>query len=113
MMPSLPLSKVFSLWETDILTGTPPVPIDCGCPIPLFKGQVIAIGAPPGQGKTCLVCGWVFNALATTGDLKAVIANCEMSPDGLLERELTRVSGVPLDWIQSREFPIHPKWLKR
>jgi replicative DNA helicase len=103
------LSEILPTWQDDILNGKPRVPYAVGFPgFPLFPKQIVAIGAPPGAGKTCLTMGMTFDALETSPDLRAVVCNVEVPPDRLLDRELARVSGVPSDWITDRSFRKSP-----
>lgn len=60
----------------------------------LGPGKITIIGAPPGTGKTALVNQIVFEALDEHPDLRLWVANCEMSIEDLLRRELSRQSGV-------------------
>ncbi len=108
--PYKSLAEIMPTWRKQVLTGISVQRYKVGGGVfryvPLIPGQIILIGAQPGAGKTCLVGGWVFNALVNHPDLKAVICNVEMPPDRLLNRELARVSGVPLDTIENGTFRI-------
>jgi len=44
----------------------------------------------------------VFYGLSINPTLRAVVANVEMSPSRLLDRQLARLSGVPLTTIRRR-----------
>ena len=65
-------------------------------------GEVLLIGGAPGAGKTAFATGAVFDALRAVPDLKALICNVEMAPEALLNRQLARLSGVPLSLIHKR-----------
>src|SRR5690606_20259106 len=90
-------------WLTKL--GKPIQKFSCGClkKLAVAPGRIVMIGAPPGVGKTALTMQLTFDALHANPDLKAVVCNVEMSPDALLERELARVSGVPLDDVHLSE----------
>jgi replicative DNA helicase len=70
-------------------------------------GKVILLGGPPAKGKTALLTQLVVTALELNPGLRAVVANVEMTPGRLLDRQLARLSGVPLDVILKREFQAH------
>jgi len=67
-------------------------------------GQVTLLGGQPGVGKTALGMQIVVDALRLNSGLKAIVANVEMPPDVLLERQLSRISGVGLNTIRFREY---------
>src|SRR5438445_12937726 len=58
-------------------------------------GRVLLVGAPPAAGKTALVLQLVVGVLQNHPDLRAVVANVEMSPADLLARVAARLAGVP------------------
>ena len=91
-------------WKADLLSGKKPVFYYTGIPLGLSAGRLVVIGAPPGRGKTAFCNQIGFDALRYQKNLRLLIANVEMSPAVLLERELARVSGVSLTAIQRREF---------
>ena len=66
-------------------------------------GRIILVGGAPGAGKTALIMQWVFDALFLDPALKVVVCNVEMSPSRLLDRQLSRLSGVPLTAIRRRQ----------
>ncbi|OQC05771.1 MAG: Replicative DNA helicase [Candidatus Hydrogenedentes bacterium ADurb.Bin101] len=59
-------------------------------------GLVAVIGAPPKSGKTALSMQIVSDTLIKNPELRAYIANCEMSPGALMSRLLARHSGIAL-----------------
>jgi replicative DNA helicase len=64
------------------------------------SGLVTVIGAPPGYGKTALSMQIMFDAIAQDASLRAVVANAETTFDGLLRRELTRVTRIDSNKIR-------------
>jgi replicative DNA helicase len=90
----------------DLLSGRRPVRWPMGTGglgnIEFGPGSVLLLGGPPGAGKTALVGQLIFDALRLNEDLRAVIANVEMSGAALLERQLARISGIPLSMLQKR-----------
>ncbi|NBV44152.1 MAG: DUF2075 domain-containing protein [Planctomycetia bacterium] len=96
---------VFAGWRDDVHTGTGPVVYPHGLPTPeLSPGHVVLVGGAPGAGKTALVMACVVEALRHTGTLRALVANVEMSPAALLDRQLARLSGIEAEVIRHRRF---------
>lgn len=67
-------------------------------------GLVCMVGGIPGGGKTAFVAQATIDALRSTPDLRALIANVEMSNTALLDRQVARLSGVSLDVIRHRKL---------
>lgn len=65
-------------------------------------GEVIALAAPPGTGKTAWIMQTAVDALRLNPEVRCLIANVEMTPQVLIERQLSRLSGVPLADITRR-----------
>jgi len=96
---------VFAGWRENVLTGTGPVVFPHTLPVPeISPGHVTLLGGAPGAGKTALVMACVVEALRHTGTLKALVANVEMSPAALLDRQLARLSGIEAEVIRHRRF---------
>jgi replicative DNA helicase len=96
---------VFAGWRDDVLTGTGPVVLPHTLPVPeISPGHVVLLGGAPGAGKTALVMQCVVEALRHTGTLRALVANVEMSPAALLDRQLARLSGIEAEAIRHRRF---------
>lgn len=96
-------------WRDDVLTGTPPTfyPIAEKGPlsrIELGPKMITLIGGAPGSGKTAFIMQSVVDALRLSQSLRAVVCNIEMPPEVLLDRQLARLSGVPLDAIRYRNL---------
>jgi replicative DNA helicase len=72
--------------------------------IPINPGCITLIGGAPGQGKTAYVMQCIVEALRFHDELRALVCNVEMSRSCLLERQVARISGVPLDTITDRTF---------
>jgi len=107
-----PLARLFDDWRGDVLSGKPPVlyPVGDGeqARVEIGPGLVTIMGGAPGAGKTALVMQWVFEALARTDDLRALVCNVEMSPSVLIDRQLARLSGIDARVIRHRQFdPEH------
>ena len=96
---------VFAGWRDDVLTGTGPVVYPHTLPVPeISPGHVVLLGGAPGAGKTALVMSCVVEALRHTDTLRALVANVEMSPGALLDRQLARLAGIEAEVIRHRRF---------
>jgi replicative DNA helicase len=97
--------SVFAGWRDDVLTGKGPVVYPHTLPVPeISPGHVTLLGGAPGAGKTALVMACVVEALRHTDTLRALVANVEMSPAVLLDRQLARLSGIEAEVIRHRRF---------
>lgn len=103
-----PAADLLGEWRQGILQGTPPTlyPVGTGdlARLEIGPGVVTLIGGAPGQGKTSLSMQLVFDALALTPDLRALVCNVEMSPDVLLDRQLARLADLDLTLIRHRRL---------
>ncbi|MBX7071958.1 MAG: DNA helicase [Pirellulales bacterium] len=101
-------ADIFGGWREGLLTGTKPIlyPIGTGelARIEIGPGLVTLIGGAPGAGKTAFTMQCVVDALRLTPELRALVCNVEMSPALLLDRQLSRLSGIDLATIRQREF---------
>lgn len=96
---------VFANWRDDVLTGNGPVVFPHTLPVPeISPGQVTLLGGAPGAGKTALVMACVVESLRHAPTLKALVANVEMPPAVLLDRQLARLAGVEAEVIRHRRF---------
>jgi len=97
--------RVFAGWKDDVLTGAGPVIFQHGLPVPeISPGSVVLLGGAPGAGKTALAMQCVVEALRHHDQLRALVANVEMTPAALLNRQLARLSGIPAEVIRHRRF---------
>ena len=103
-------ADVFAGWKQTVLDGTPPTLYPVAVPdnplsrIEIGPGLVTLFGGAPGAGKTALIMQLVVDALRLTPTLKALVANVEMPPAALLDRQLARLSGVDLKTIRYRRL---------
>ena len=99
-------ADVFDGWRDDLLTGTPPMfyPIGDGelARLELGPGLVTLFGGAPGAGKTAFTMQAACDALRLTPTLRALVANVEMPPSVLLDRQLARLAGIPAELIRRR-----------
>lgn len=104
------VADMLTEWQDGVQGGTPPVtfPVaDEGHPLRCLEigpGLVTMCGAPPAAGKTALVMQLVFEAVRLSPDLKALVANVEMGPPALLDRQLARLAGLPLRRVRKRQL---------
>jgi replicative DNA helicase len=99
--------KLFELWHQDVLNGPAPTTWNLGSPfghVGVGPGGIVLLGGPPAAGKTALLMQWVFTALLLNANLRVTVANVEMAPARLLDRQLARLSGVPLGRILRRQY---------
>jgi len=101
----LPAADAIATWRDDVLSGNKPPRWSVGdgfeC-IELGPGMVVLLGGAPGAGKTALAMQWVVDALRLDDTLRVLVGNVESSPAVLLDRQLSRLSGVPLNLIRDR-----------
>ena len=71
--------------------------------IALRPGDVIALAAPPGNGKTALVTQLVVDSLRNHPEARCLVVNVEMSAAKLIERQIARLSGVSFTSIANRQ----------
>jgi replicative DNA helicase len=96
-------------WRDDVMSGKPPTLFKIAEDGPLSNieigpKQIMLIGGAPGSGKTAFIMQSLSDALRLHPDLKLVVCNVEMATEFLLERQLARLSGVPLDIIRHRKI---------
>ncbi|MBI4717163.1 MAG: AAA family ATPase [Planctomycetes bacterium] len=101
-------ADVLTDWKDSLFNGTAPRLYRVGTgglqSVELGPGRVVLVGGLPGGGKTALAMQLVVDALRAEGGLRAVVCNVEMTPGVLLDRQLARLSGVPLDAIRRRQL---------
>ncbi len=106
MEPSfLPAADAIATWRDDVLSGKKPPRWNVGEgfeSIELGPGLVVLLGGAPGSGKTALSMQWVIDAMRIDPALRVLVANVESSPAVLLDRQLSRLSGVPLHLVRDR-----------
>ncbi|OWK41275.1 DnaB-like helicase C-terminal domain-containing protein [Fimbriiglobus ruber] len=104
----VPAADLIAEWQADVLSGKPPTLYPGGegdlGRIEIGPGLVTLLGGPPGVGKSAFVMQLVIDALRLTPTLRALVANVEMAPAALLDRQLARLSGVDLRTIRYRKL---------
>ncbi|ELP30844.1 replicative DNA helicase [Rhodopirellula baltica SWK14] len=97
--------RLFDDWHDDVLHGKPPRRFHIGDGLDHIRfgpGMVALLGGSPGMGKTAFVMQSVVTAMSADDSLRVCVANVEMPPERLLERQLSRLSDVSLTDIQDR-----------
>jgi replicative DNA helicase len=98
-------SDAIGRWRDDIASGRCPEVISHEFKQPLLiPGHVALVGGAPGAGKTAFITQVIVESLRLNPEKRALIANCEMSPEALLDRQLARLSGVSAETIRNRRF---------
>lgn len=101
-------TDIFDVWRDELLTGTPPTLYRCGEGdlegIELGPGLVTLFGGPPGAGKTAFTMQLVLDALRLNAALRALVCNVEVAPTVLLDRQLSRLSGIDAELIRKRQL---------
>jgi replicative DNA helicase len=100
-----PGQDAFAEWRQAVENGVTPEIIKHQFDQPLLiPGHVCLLGGAPGAGKTAFVMQVVIEALRFNPDRRVLVANCEMSDHALLDRQLSRLSGVPAEVVRRRQF---------
>lgn len=110
-----PAAGMFDDWAHDVLNGAPPELWNCGAgfdKVEMGPGLVCLVGGAPGSGKTALVMQWIVDALRNDQTLRVLVANVEMHPRTLLDRQLSRLSGVNAGDIRYRRVQGHDWCIK-
>lgn len=100
-------ADLIGTWLTEVETGTPPTRFKLASPFALFDvrpGRLILLGGPPGTGKTAVLLQNGIDLLRLNESGRLIVANVEMPPALLLERIVSRMSGVPLTAIADRNL---------
>ena len=110
--PFASLSELLAAWSEDVLHGMPPVRWAAGkgalARFPLGPGLLTLLGGQPGAGKTSIANQLVFDAVRLDPSLRALVTCCESASALLLDRQLSRLSGVPYTLIRERRVtPEH------
>jgi len=92
-------------WLADVERGEPPMRYAIGAPFDAFDvrpGRALMFAGAPGTGKSAALTQMSVDLLRLNESVRALIANVEMSPALLIERAVSRLSGVPLTAISDR-----------
>jgi len=102
----LSLGSLLDSVREDLFSGKRPVQYAVASEpwgsIALRPGDVIGLAAPPGNGKTALAMQFSVDALRQHPEARCLVVNVEMSPAKLIERQISRLSGVSYTDIDGR-----------
>ena len=106
---TVPAMEIFSSWKTSVMKGQRrTVYAVTESPslrsIEIAPKQIALFGGAPGAGKTAFVMQLVIDGLRLNPTLHSLVCNVEMPPEVLLDRQLARLSGIPLDLIRDRKL---------
>lgn len=98
-------ADLFGSWWADVERGEPPTRYmlpDPFASLDVRPGRLILFGGAPGGGKTAALLQVGVDLLRLNPAVKLLVANVEMVPALLVERIISRVSGVALTRITDR-----------
>lgn len=111
MTPNLTTgADLIGTWLADVETGEPPTRFKLESPfasVDVRPGRLILLGGPPGTGKTAALLQAGIDLLRLNESGRLIVANVEMPPALLLERIVSRLSGVPLTALTDRNLTKH------
>jgi len=101
-------ADIFDGWRDAVLSGKGPELYAIGegalSQVPIGPGLVTLLGGAPGAGKTAFIMQGMIDALRLKEDLRVCVCNVEMAPSVLLDRQLSRLSGIDLQTVRHRQF---------
>ncbi len=101
-------ADIYDGWRDAVLSGKGPELYAIGegalSQVPIGPGLVTLLGGAPGAGKTAFIMQGMIDALRLKEDLRVCVCNVEMAPSVLLDRQLSRLSGIDLQTVRHRQF---------
>ncbi|QDU55693.1 DnaB-like helicase C-terminal domain-containing protein [Aeoliella mucimassa] len=70
----------------------------------IAKGRMTVLGGQQGTGKTLLTMQLLFNIVMEYPEISVLVANCEMDPGELLDRNVARLAEVPYAVVRDRRY---------
>jgi replicative DNA helicase len=107
-------ADLFGSWFADVEHGEPPTRFVLPPPfgsLDIRPARLILFGGAPGSGKTAALLQVGIDLLRQNATARLLVANVEMHPALLVDRIVSRLSGVPLSRISDRA--LSPDELKR
>jgi len=103
--PFVTVAELLGPWGESLASGKGPEIYPHSFPVPeVCPGSIVLLGGAPGAGKTAFVMNLVVEMLRFTDTLRVLVANVEMAPETLLDRQLARLSGIDAETIRHRRF---------
>jgi replicative DNA helicase len=97
-------SEIYEQWTT----AMPPTVIRTGDgalgALELAPGKITIVAGAPASGKTALCLQLLIDAMRFNSELRVLVASVEMTPHSLLDRTLSRLSGIALSKIIYRRW---------
>lgn len=103
------VSSLLAELRAEIFSGEPPeefpVANEPWGSFAFRPGDIVAIAAPPAMGKTALITQTTVDSLRLNANASCLFCNVEMTPKTILERQVSRLSGVTYEQIARRSIP--------
>lgn len=97
--------SLFAEWSDNVHSGSGPVLYRHAFPFPeIGPGLVTMIGGAPGAGKTTFSTQVGVEMVRFNPELRLLICNCEMTPAALMDKTLSRLSGIDAHDVRHRRF---------
>lgn len=108
MTPSFTTAAdLFGSWFADLERGEPPTRYKLPDPfaaLDVRPGRLMLFGGAPGAGKTAALLQIAVDLLRLNDSARLLVANVEMVPPLLVNRIVSRLSGVPVAAITDRDL---------
>ena len=96
---------LFAEWSNNVHSGSGPVLYRHAFPFPeIGPGLVTMIGGAPGAGKTTFSTQMGVEMVRFNPELRLLICNCEMTPAALMDKTLSRLSGIDAHDVRHRRL---------
>lgn len=97
--------SLFAEWFENVHSGRGPVLYKHAFPFPeIGPGLVTMIGGAPAAGKTTFSMQLGVEMVRFNPELRLLVCNCEMTPAALMDKTLSRLSGINADDVRHRRF---------
>ena len=97
--------SLFADWSDNVHSGTGPVLYRHAFPFPeIGPGLVTMIGGAPAAGKTTFSMQMGVEMVRFNPEIRLLICNCEMTPAALMDKTLSRLSGIDAHDVRHRRF---------
>ena len=97
--------SLFAEWSDNVHSGSGPVLYRHAFPFPeIGPGLVTMIGGAPAAGKTTFSMQMGVEMVRFNPEIRLLICNCEMTPAALMDKTLSRLSGIDAHDVRHRRF---------